>query len=112
MSHSFPSPCRRGVRGEEITPSLCRSSSPLAVTQDERGDTNKCQRPPLIHFTRLSHNLTSLINMSKGGRNPKYFAGVLVGDPTRAPTFFFLMIRRTPRSTLFPYPTLFRSGGY
>src|SRR2546429_5974297 len=24
-------------------------------------------------------------------------------------TFFFLMIRRTPRSTLFPYTTLFRS---
>src|SRR6266536_5072187 len=25
-------------------------------------------------------------------------------------TFFFLMIRRPPRSTLFPYTTLFRSG--
>src|SRR3712207_9376878 len=24
--------------------------------------------------------------------------------------FFFLMIRRPPRSTLFPYPTLFRSS--
>src|SRR6478736_8123675 len=27
-----------------------------------------------------------------------------------APLFFFLMIRRPPRSTLFPYTTLFRSG--
>src|SRR3712207_8417871 len=26
--------------------------------------------------------------------------------------FFFLMIRRPPRSTLFPYPTLFRSKGW
>src|SRR5258708_31964406 len=26
-----------------------------------------------------------------------------------APNFFFLMIRRPPRSTLFPYTTLFRS---
>src|SRR3712207_6574579 len=26
--------------------------------------------------------------------------------------FFFLMIRRPPRSTLFPYTTLFRSKGY
>src|SRR2546427_13180945 len=26
--------------------------------------------------------------------------------------FFFLMIRRPPRSTLFPYTTLFRSAGY
>src|SRR3712207_7742049 len=28
-----------------------------------------------------------------------------------APLFFFLMIRRPPRSTLFPYTTLFRSIG-
>src|SRR3954462_2446412 len=27
-----------------------------------------------------------------------------------APSFFFLMIRRPPRSTLFPYTTLFRSN--
>src|SRR5476651_2856429 len=27
----------------------------------------------------------------------------------RTPFFFFLMIRRPPRSTLFPYTTLFRS---
>jgi len=26
--------------------------------------------------------------------------------------FFFLMIRRPPRSTLFPYTTLFRSDGW
>src|SRR3712207_7196621 len=28
----------------------------------------------------------------------------------KARNFFFLMIRRPPRSTLFPYTTLFRSG--
>src|SRR5689334_23487484 len=28
-----------------------------------------------------------------------------------SPLFFFLMIRRPPRSTLFPYTTLFRSRG-
>src|SRR5205807_3217548 len=27
------------------------------------------------------------------------------------PSFFFFVIRRPPRSTLFPYTTLFRSGG-
>src|SRR2546428_13417846 len=32
-----------------------------------------------------------------------------VAIPTRSPLFFFLMIRRPPRSTLFPYTTLFRS---
>src|SRR5258708_10296449 len=33
---------------------------------------------------------------------------LLLCDPTRL-YFFFLMIRRPPRSTLFPYTTLFRS---
>src|SRR5256884_9846843 len=31
--------------------------------------------------------------------------------PVSQKFFFFLMIRRPPRSTLFPYTTLFRSGG-
>src|SRR6267154_3989102 len=29
--------------------------------------------------------------------------------PSSSPFFFFLMIRRPPRSTLFPYTTLFRT---
>src|SRR5260221_1043709 len=33
----------------------------------------------------------------------------LVSGATRCYSFFFLMIRRPPRSTLFPYTTLFRS---
>src|SRR5258708_11658511 len=32
-------------------------------------------------------------------------------DPIIFSVFFFLMIRRPPRSTLFPYTTLFRSPG-
>src|SRR3712207_7073132 len=35
---------------------------------------------------------------------------MLVGPMWRSREFFFLMIRRPPRSTLFPYTTLFRSG--
>src|SRR5205823_12767506 len=31
--------------------------------------------------------------------------------PTPSSLFFFLLIRRPPRSTLFPYTTLFRSKG-
>src|ERR1039458_10858440 len=31
-------------------------------------------------------------------------------SPPRGCSFFFLMIRRPPRSTLFPYTTLFRSS--
>src|SRR2546430_6073800 len=33
----------------------------------------------------------------------------VVADKLGIPFFFFLMIRRPPRSTLFPYTTLFRS---
>src|SRR2546422_5848931 len=34
---------------------------------------------------------------------------LLVSEDTPSLVFFFLMIRRPPRSTLFPYTTLFRS---
>src|SRR5437588_10095279 len=44
-----------------------------------------------------------------------YFCAVCVlrslGSHFRCCFFFFLMIRRPPRSTLFPYTTLFRSVG-
>src|SRR2546422_4504741 len=36
---------------------------------------------------------------------------VLASPAQGSVCFFFLMIRRPPRSTLFPYTTLFRSGG-
>src|SRR6266404_6939836 len=34
---------------------------------------------------------------------------ILIPSPYSSSAFFFLMIRRPPRSTLFPYTTLFRS---
>src|SRR6266404_7868147 len=42
-----------------------------------------------------------------------FFVGLLVYifTPLSLFFFFFLMIRRPPRSTLFPYTTLFRSSG-
>src|ERR1035441_11019452 len=40
--------------------------------------------------------------MTKGRLNPN-------AEPHLSCIFFFLMIRRPPRSTLFPYTTLFRS---
>src|SRR5437588_13050421 len=41
-----------------------------------------------------------------------YCCYLAVSDHTLLPFFFFLMIRRPPRSTLFPYTTLFRSHRY
>src|SRR5258705_11460388 len=45
-----------------------------------------------LRFLALSHSVTFYLH-----------------NPTLALFFFFLMIRRPPRSTLFPYTTLFRS---
>src|SRR3712207_6615830 len=39
----------------------------------------------------------------------KMFKGMCLTDSPFVFSFFFLMIRRPPRSTLFPYTTLFRS---
>src|SRR5579862_68289 len=45
----------------------------------------------------------------RGCRIPGHISSArLFGSPAPLPLFFFLMIRRPPRSTLFPYTTLFR----
>src|SRR5216683_6792919 len=41
---------------------------------------------------------------------PLVFYRLIVVSISVCPFFFFLMIRRPPRSTLFPYTTLFRSS--
>src|SRR5258708_712362 len=49
-----------------------------------------------------THNVTGVVYNEVGGSPTSYDSGT--------DTVFFLMIRRPPRSTLFPYTTLFRSG--
>src|SRR2546425_1007660 len=46
---------------------------------------------------------------AQGATGPQGEQGVPRATGAQGPTFFFLMIRRPPRSTLFPYTTLFRS---
>src|SRR3989441_2198394 len=53
-----------------------------------------------VHFLLISHSLLSLY---------VFFLSFLVCICHFFSFFFFLMIRRPPRSTLFPYTTLFRS---
>src|SRR6185436_11208045 len=64
----------------------------------------------LILRANISHTQFSIVYL---GRNP--FCSSTTNDPRSYTTivggnytFFFLMIRRPPRSTLFPYTTLFR----
>src|SRR5262249_60906541 len=59
--------------------------------------------PPLIQLPRTSLSSSSL---SLPASSP------LPSSPSNLSFFFFLMIRRPPRSTLFPYTTLFRSMSF
>src|SRR5204863_8643333 len=56
--------------------------------------------PPYLQLT-FSHTSTHYL--------PHFFSSSTL-YPSSFSFFFFLMIRRPPRSTLFPYTTLFRSG--
>src|SRR5258707_894250 len=49
--------------------------------------------------------------MSTLRRSPTPPTSLTAGSVPEYMPFFFLMIRRPPRSTLFPYTTLFRSSG-
>src|SRR5580658_2802649 len=64
----------------------------------ERG--GQCSRRKLLFL--LSPTLMCLVFVVGSISFPR--------QPYTSPFFFFLMIRRPPRSTLFPYTTLFRSG--
>src|SRR3984957_8342933 len=48
-------------------------------------------------------------NTNAAERSDGIRQGIRLQDTNFAPRIFFLMIRRPPRSTLFPYTTLFRS---
>src|SRR3989442_1164564 len=62
----------------------------LKITRPKGGDV----RPPSV-----------VVSVAKKGVEPPR------GISGAAQLFFFLMMRRPPRSTLFPYTTLFRSPG-
>src|SRR5690242_17390041 len=69
---------------------------------------------PTFLRTLQSHAMAALVALVEAARDHAGDAA-LPRSGTRAPSgcqlsdFFFLMIRRPPRSTLFPYTTLFRS---
>src|ERR1039457_3499383 len=76
------------------------------------------KKPNILPAVRRRHRLPSPSRRASETRAPSALglAGRGRGDDVigvqegRRPFSFFLMIRRPPRSTLFPYTTLFRSG--
>src|SRR5947207_11845628 len=79
---------------------MCRcNSTPTSAASETNGRTH-LNIVPTPTYTRFSMALLA-------SRHP-----TVVRDPSSyafLPFLFFLMIRRPPRSTLFPYTTLFRS---
>src|SRR5258707_1377099 len=100
---------------------MCRSSSPPLTVQAAAGQAEP--RSPVHHRVGLVKEMTALaVRLSRvsGGQGLPPVEVFLVGEPKSTPLnshhhhiscfrLFFLMIRRPPRSTLFPYTTLFRS---
>src|ERR1022692_4799208 len=74
-----------------------------------------CMKKKISHISKKSRITESIFEDDQaGGIAPLYSNRVekLARDensPLARQSFFFLMIRRPPRSTLFPYTTLFRS---
>ena len=79
----------------EITKKSINTDDAVALFR-EYGMTDK---EKLFRYRRSSR-----VNIYEIDGYIDYFYGFMVPS-----TFFFLMIRRPPRSTLFPYTTLFRS---
>src|SRR5215216_5580294 len=67
---------------------------------------------PMCGFTLNSRLRSTRCTDAPVLMRPVELVGSVPGVGTFSPTlfFFFLMIRRPPRSTLFPYTTLFRSS--
>src|SRR3989337_163342 len=63
------------------------------------------------HFAHPNHAASRVNDMRDTCGWPLLGRAISYGDRRVCVSFFFffLMIRRPPRSTLFPYPTLFRS---
>src|SRR2546425_857620 len=107
------SPQSVSLAGTGIVPAVTLAPTNLAFGTQRLRTTRPAQTVTLTNIGTATLSITSI---ALAGSNPGDFAvagsGVapcpLAGGPVAA-SFFFLMIRRPPRSTLFPYTTLFRS---
>src|SRR5215204_3467502 len=95
-SHASSNPGSRRLRSEEHTSELQSHSELVCRLLLEK----KKSFPPARCSWKKLDNLSNGITVARSYRSVWLASGTF---------FFFLMIRRPPRSTLFPYTTLFRS---
>src|SRR5476649_926081 len=98
-------------RSEEHTSEL-QSHSDLVcrlLLEKKKKNDNKVQH--LIIKTILKEQKKRIKNKQQSKESVRQWRQTLIDESPSPldPFFFFLMIRRPPRSTLFPYTTLFRS---
>src|ERR1022692_4741345 len=95
------------LRSEEHTSELqspCNLVCRLLLEKKNKRMNSRTSCPLL-----LSSNVAHSEPIIKPGNRRPCLRGCFTKGPFRPPYFFFfLMIRRPPRSTLFPYTTLFR----
>src|SRR5258706_543918 len=97
------------------------ASDSTPVTDHHTIPTSACNITPTSGTNSTTNNFANFPQFTISGTkytdvhgddaNVSLGADDTAGTPGQAFTIFFLMIRRPPRSTLFPYTTLFRSVG-
>src|SRR5215208_4795597 len=92
-------------RSEEHTSELQSRGHLVCRLLLEKKNNHVLPRETRRRTSRLSLRAGGAAGLPRPGRAVRELAAARRGHP-----FFFLMIRRQPRSTLFPYTTLFRSG--
>src|SRR5258705_260045 len=99
---SAPAQARDGV---DVARALARHSHATLVLGFQRSEEHTSELQSLRHLVcrLLLEKKKQIYRCSEGLRISQ------CTTKTRVQIFFFLMIRRPPRSTLFPYTTLFRS---
>src|SRR3954449_10474467 len=111
-------PCALPIRSEEHTSELQSHSHLVCRLLLDKKRDRKSTRLNSSH-TLISYAVFCLKKTQGVERNivitswewstPDKYLHDLISSDRRNPTVIFLMIRRPPRSTLFPYTTLFRS---
>src|ERR1022692_2034240 len=101
--------CQEDIRSEEHTSELQSPCNLVCRLLLEKKKPCPATESAAKSVHRLINGVGPGGNLESDGALALYALQVLSRKQPQGPVFFFLMIRRPPRSTLFPYTPLFRS---
>src|SRR5258708_5745976 len=104
-------PCRSDDLAATLPSGATSDITPSSGTAERRSEehTSELQSPDHLVCRLLLEKKNHLAGDGRASAEPQTPLPTRVGGRSRRLVFFFLMIRRPPRSTLFPYTTLCRS---